>query len=174
MADEYQERYAAHQLKKKETLFQIIMERHSDRVYSDQPVEESLINGLIEAIDKCPTSCNRKAISIRSVSDRDRKSLLGGLLVGGIGWIHRASHVLLIFADPLAYKAGDEIKYMPYLDAGAALHQIYLCCAAFGLKCCFANPNIRDFNKDHFEKVFGSGLFCGAMAIGHEYKKEEK
>jgi len=162
----HQQRYLAHQLRKKETLIKIIKERHSDRIFSDKPVDERIIKEIVDSIEYCPSSCDRKAVSIQVVTDRDQKALLGGLLVGGVGWIHRASCVLLITANQEAYKAGKEIVFMPFLDGGVVAYHLYLMCTYYGLKCCFCNPNIRDFNQEHFKKVFGNKIFCGAMAIG--------
>ena len=36
-----------------------------------------------------------------------------------------------------------------------------------GLATAYVNPSIREFNRDHFKKLFGEGIFCGAIAIGH-------
>ena len=165
--DIYQERYQTHQQKKKECLQEIIKNRHSDRVFSNKIIEDNTIKNLILDTKKCPSSCNRQAINFLSVISRDYKDLLGGVLVGGVGWIHRASHILLIFADPLAYKANNEKDFMPYLDAGIVVQQLYLTTTSWGLKCCFVNPNIRDFNKRHFEEIFSEQIFCGAFAIGY-------
>lgn len=164
----YQERYLAHQLRKKDVLIKIIKARHSTRMFSDKQVDQKIIDEIVESINYCPSSCDRKAIRIDIVADRDKKALLGGLLVGGTGWIHRADKVLLIFADQIAYRAGDEILFMPYLDGGVVLYHLYLMATYYGLKCCFCNPNIRDFNQDHFKKVFGNKMFCGAIALGYE------
>ena len=126
MTDEYQKRYQAHQNRKKQTLIEIMKQRHSNRMFSDVVISDDTIEKLVASIDMCPSSCGRKAISIMTVRDRDKKALLGGLLVGGVGWIHRADTILLIFADQIAYKAGDEIKFMPYLDAGVVIEHLYL------------------------------------------------
>lgn len=166
MEDAYQERYLAHQKRKKDVLISIINERHSNRVFSDAALNPTIINALIESAQKCPSSCDRHGVKLSLVTDRDKKALLGGLLVGGVGWIHRAPAVILLIADPLAYKAGNEIEYMPYLDAGVIVGQLYLYATALDLHCAYANPNIRDFNKGHFSEVFGPGIFCGAFAVG--------
>lgn len=168
MADPYQDRYLAHQLKKKDTLIKIMQKRYSERIFSDKPVEQDKINQILASKQWCPSSCNRQAVSVGVVDDRDKKALLGGLLVGGVGWIHRAPTVLLLFADPVAYKAGDEINYMPYLDMGVVVQQFLLMATALGLKTAFSNPNIRDINKEHFHKVFGDGIFGGAIAVGYK------
>lgn len=165
--DKYQLRYEAHQARKAKVLEEIMKERHSDRVFEKTEVDRNKIDKMFEAIDLCPSSCSRKAIYTILVVERDEKELLGGVLIGGIGWINRAPAIMLIFADPVAYKAGKEIEFMPFLDAGVVVEQLYLVAATLGLKCCFCNPNIRDMNKKHFAEVFGDGIFCGAFAFGN-------
>ena len=169
--DKYQKRYVAHQERKKQVLIEIMKARHSERMFSDQLVDESIIKELIDCTKLCPSSCDRHGVYTIIVTDRDEKALLGGILVGGVGWIHRAPAILLIMADPVAYKAGDEIKFMPYLDAGALISPLYLTATANKLACCFVNPNIRPMNQKHFAEVFGNGMFCGAFAVGHKYEK---
>lgn len=169
MEDEYQVKYLAHQQRKKDVLVQIMKERHSNRMFSDERVEQEHIDALLDAKEFAPSSCDRQAVQITVVDDRDKKALLGGILVGGVGWIHRAPVILLLIADPVAYKAGDEITYMPYLDAGCVIQQLYLTATALNLHCAYANPNIRDMNKQHFSDTFGEGVFCGAFGIGHPY-----
>lgn len=163
----FQERYLAHQLRKKKILIKIMKKRYSERMFSDRPIPEKDIKNIIKTLQYCPSSCNRQAVTIRSVTERDEKALLGGLLVGGVGWVHRAPVILLLMADREAYIAGDEVTYMPYLDAGVMVQQLWLATTAYGLKCAFVNPNIREMNKDHFNRIFGNKLFCGALAIGY-------
>lgn len=169
--DRFQLRYTKHQLRKKKLLIEIMKIRHSDRMFSDKSISTKDIDTLKTAFSLCPSSCDRKAISLVFIDDKDKKNLLGGLLVGGIGWIHRASHIILIFADKKAYKAKGEIKFMPYLDAGVVIQQLYLSSSTINLASCFCNPNIRNFNRHHFENIFGDDIFCGAFAIGYKYEK---
>ena len=168
--DKYQERYTKHQERKKNVLVEIMKQRHSDRMFGDTPLPRKLVESLLKVTDYCPSSCNRKGVYPLAVYDRDSLALLGGLLVGGVGWIHRAPAVVLLFADPLAYKAPGEVEYMPYLDAGVMVQQLYLVATAMGLSCCYVNPNIRVANKDFFAQRFGSHIFCGAFAIGYPYE----
>jgi nitroreductase len=172
MEDRYQKRYLAHQKRKKDVLVEIMKERHSNRRFSDKEVPEELIEELLEMKNLAPSSCDRKAILPIVVKERDAKALLGGVLVGGVGWIHRAPVIILLFADLVAYKAGDEYTYMPYLDAGCAIQQLYLTATAQGLHCAYSNPNIREENKDFFNKRYGGErlLFCGAFAVGFPLK----
>lgn len=169
MKDKFQQRYLVHQKRKKKILMEIVKERHSTRIFADKEVNPEVLCKIKDSLKFCPSSCDRKAIHIDFVCARDLKNLLGGLLVGGVGWVHRAPYIGLIFAHKEAYKAGDEIAYMPYLDAGVVVQQLYLTVTDLGLKGCFVNPNIRDYNKAHFNFVFNGEqkVFCGAFAFGY-------
>ena len=165
--DIYQERYLKHQQDKKAELIQIMKDRHSNRRFSDRPVPQEAIDALLEAADLSPSSCDRKAIKVKIITDKDQKALLGGILVGGVGWIHRAPVILLVTADPVAYKSDAEKTFMPYLDGGVVSEQLALMATALGIHGCFANPNIRDFNLDHYHKIFGPEILTMAFAIGY-------
>lgn len=166
MSDVYQQRYAAHQARKREVLRRLLEERHSERVFGEREVTEDDLASVMEAMVSAPSSCGRHAMVVTTVRGRDGLALLGGLLVGGVGWIHRAPVVLLFHADPLAYKAGNEVEWMPYLDAGVMVGMMQLAATSTGLVSCFVNPNIRERNRAHFEATFGSGVYCGALAVG--------
>lgn len=169
--DVYQERYLAHQARKREVLRELLLERHSERAFADRPVTDDELALVVEAAERAPSSCGRRGVAVRVVRGRDDLALLGGLLVGGVGWIHRAPVVLLLYADPAAYKAPGELAYMPYLDAGVMVGQMYLAAEAAGLRCCYVNPNIRDRDRAHFVAVFGDGVYCGALAVGWPRKE---
>jgi nitroreductase len=174
--DQYQQSYLAHQQRKKEVLIQLIEERHSERMFSDKEVDEETLQQLLETRVAAPSSCDRHGVHLSVERERDRKALLGGLLVGGTGWIHRAPLILMLWADPLAYKAGNERDWNTYLDAGFLGEQLFLYATALGLRACFVNPQVRDFNKPHFQQTFGAlfgdpedpaeGIYCGCLAIG--------
>lgn len=164
--DVFQARYVAHQARKRQVLAELLAERHSDRVFAERPVEPELLADVLQVVEQAPSSCDRRGVSVTAVTDRDGRALLGGLLVGGVGWVHRAPAVLLLFGDEAAYKAPGEAAWMPFLDAGVIVGHMYLAAVAVGLRCCFVNPNIRDRDRDHFAAVFGEGIFCGALAVG--------
>lgn len=164
--DCYQERYVAHQARKREVLRRLLEERHSERVFVEREVTEGDLVPVMDAATSAPSSCDRRGVVVTVVRGRDELALLGGLLVGGVGWIHRAPVVLLLHGDPAAYKAPGEIDYMPYLDAGVMVGMMQLAAQAAGLRSCFVNPNIREHNRAHFRHMFGTGVYCGALAVG--------
>lgn len=172
MTDVHQERYLKHQKRKAGVLAQVLEERHSTRRFSPEPVGDEVMSLVFQAIETAPSSCDRRGVRHQLVCDRDRKALLGGVLVGGVGWVHRAPVVILLHADEVAYKAPGELEYMPYLDAGVVVGQVYLAAQEAGLKVCYINPQIRDFNRQHFAGVFGPGVYCGAIAIGWPHESD--
>lgn len=169
--DKHQTRYAAHQERKRDVLMKIIEERHSERRFSGDVVGGGL-EDVLRAADRAPSSCDRRGVEYRLVNDRDGKALLGGLLVGGVGWIHRAPLVVLFFANPDAYKAPREIEWNPYLDTGVMAGQMQLAAESVDLKTCFVNPNVRESNQEFFSNTFGPGLFTGALAIGKPHPED--
>lgn len=187
--DVFQERYEAHQANKRSqlapqggetdwkaytpeeaaTFFGMLENRSSQRVYNASPVTEEEMAQLAEAMARCPSSCNRQAIFGRVITGREDKEFLSGLLVGGVGWSHRADKLVLLFADMRAYKSPVEQDFMPYLDAGAMIMTMYGASEMMGIGAAYINPNIRDANKAIFDMRFGGEnlRFCGAMALGH-------
>jgi len=174
--DIHQKRYSKHQAKKKGQLIEILQSRVSQRIFNNEPITGAEIMNITKAMAEVPNSCSRQSVYATVISDRIQKELLGGLLVGGVGWINRADKILLLFANGDAYKAPGEIKFMPYLDAGAVLMACYLICEDMNIGVCFANPNIRKQYKKYFTENFNKGelIFCGALAIGKYDKKAKK
>lgn len=187
--DPYQERYLAHLTRKETSLTPTVgdpkciahteedwaryinlqQERRTQRTFNGLPIKKEQINRLAEAIVLCPSSCNRQAIVIKMILEYEEKELLSGLLVGGVGWSHRADKILLLFADMTAYKSPAERDFMPYLDAGVMIKTIYDACEVLNIGAGYVNPNIRGANKDFFQQRFGAKnlRFCGAMALGN-------
>lgn len=165
--DKYQKRYKAHQERKAEVLKQIISERHSERRFGSDYID---IQPILDAFDEAPSSCDRKGCSYIIVNERDDKNFLAGVLVGGVGWAHRSQSIILLFADPMAYKAEGEIQYMPFLDAGVMVGQGLLAASANNIAACYINPNIRQSHRPFFEKIYGENVYCGAIAVGSKHE----
>lgn len=172
-----QHRYLLHQGKNKAGELAAIMKaRHSNRIFDKKEVENEVIQDLAESTKWTPSSCDRRAVRLKLITDRDDKALLNGLLVGGVGFVYRVPALFLIFADKDSYKAGDppgsEVDYNAPLDAGIIVQQLNLMATAKGLHCCFVNPQIRERNKEYFyanfkPKGWENPLFMGAFCFGY-------
>lgn len=175
----YQERYLAHQAKKKEmlqgkyeeeikytdeeieTVKNVFKNRNSSRVFNGWSVD---LEEVLEMVKTSPSSCDRKGVKYTIISEREDKDLLSGMLVGGVGWVHRADKIILLHTDMNAYLSPAEKDFMPYLDAGVMIQSFYLACEVLGLKVCYVNPNIRE--KEFFKQRFTEDKFLGAIIIG--------
>lgn len=174
--DIYQERYFTHQVKKKTQLTQLFESRVSQRIFNNNPITVEEIYTLLENCAAAPSSCNRQAVYTVIVTSREDKELLSGLLVGGVGWVHRADTIILLFASKEAYKAEGEISFMPYLDAGVVIAYLQLAAEDMNIGSAYINPNIRPRFKDFFSSTFNADndIFCGALALGHYDVKAEQ
>ncbi len=141
--------------------------RHSTRIFTDKELNADDISKITEAADLAPSSCNRKGVYPKYINFRDNKELLGGILVGGVGWIHRANLIILLVANNSAYK--ENLIFMKYLDAGFIAQNIWLECTDLGVGCCFVNPNVRDIHTSTLDMMFlkKDEVLCGVLAIGY-------
>jgi len=181
MPDIYQQRYLEHRerkkkfqteinktiysLKGKDLVFRVIKNRRSQRTFNKKPITKTEIRLLMESARFAPSSCNRQAIYIKILNE------IEDLLVGGKGWINNGNKIFLIFADMKAYKSPNEVDFMPYLDAGVVIENIYLMAEVLGIGVCFVNPNIKE--KIRFNNLYNkeNNRFCGAMVVGHYNQK---
>ena len=168
--DIYQKRYLDHQKRKANMLFEIMNERHSERVFDPNlGITYDEQQKLIDASRLAPSSCSRRAVSVIPEENRYNKNLLAGLLIGGTGWLHRAPIILMLWAEMEAYKSPNERIYMPYLDAGHISQSIQLTATSIGLGSCFCNPNcmyVDTLNSYFAPKDMTDPLFVGAIAVG--------
>lgn len=177
ITEQSQERYLLHQGKNKAgELAAIMKERHSHRIFDSKEVPQDVINLLADMCKYTPSSCDRRAIRLKLVTDRDDKALLNGLLVGGVGFVYRVPAIFLLFGDRDSYKAGDppgsEVDYNLPLDAGIIVNQLWLSAISNGLHATYVNPQIRERNKKYFYDTFSpkgwsNPEFMGAFCFGY-------
>jgi len=155
---------------------QLVQSRVSQRIFNGERIGDNELDFIKEAIVNTPSSCNRQAVQIKIIRHTEDKERLEELLVGGSKWISKADIIILLLADMEAYKSPAEVNFMPYLDAGFIGMSVYYASEVLGLGCCFVNPNIREENKETFDKIFNKkGLrMCGAIALGHYDKRAYK
>lgn len=165
--DTYQQRYLAHQAKKRQQLVQIFSERTSQRIFNNLPIADQTLEEILAHAALAPSSCNRQGVYAQVHRSREQKEILSGILVGGVGWVHRADAVILLFSAKNAYKAEGEIAFMPFLDAGVTLAYLLLTGETHGIGMAYVNPNIRKCYQGIFQQLYGDDIFCGAVACGH-------
>ena len=118
----YQERYLAHQKRKKESLQgkyekektysakevkivkEVFKNRNSSRVFNGEGV---YLKEILEMVETSPSSCDRKGVSYKIIEERADKDLLSGLLVGGV---LGNRDIILLYSD--TYKSPAEKDFM--------------------------------------------------------------
>lgn len=187
MIDKYQERYLAHQERKRAQLMHgehellqhytpglqaahslLLENRRSQRIFNSEPIHDDVLKEILTAATYAPSSCNRHGIELLPIRDKVYKELLGGLLVGGVGWVHRADTIVLFMANKEAYKSPNEKEFMHYCDVGFTATYMWLKAESLGVGASYINPNIRSELKQTFATMFEDGnIFCGALALGY-------
>lgn len=186
----YQERYLKHQAKKKEqlaigkgekctplptnaTLQRVLSFRRSQRVFNGENIPDSVFNQILESATTAPNSCNRHGIRMKVVAERYDKEFVSGLLIGGVGWIHRADKIVSFWADKTAYASPNEKAFMHYCDVGFTAMNMWLTAESLNVGASYINPNTA--HPDVLAKYFGASnhIFCGALVFGY-YDKDKR
>ena len=118
---------------------------HSDRSYKSDPIPDDILDSIIEAAHRAPTSINTQEVSIIVVKDAGRRIRISEL-AGGQPWIAKAPVFLLLVADLYktriaAEKAGitQEIQHSlegviaSVTDVGIALGALMVAARSYGL-----------------------------------------
>lgn len=190
----YQERYLKHQQKKRNqlafsegekakpytlrersVLADVLGRRRSQRVFIQKEIPDDVLESVLASATIAPNSCNRHGLRLRVVRNQTEKDLLTGVLVGGIGWVHRANAIILFLADPVAYASPNEKDFMHYCDVGFTAMSMWLTAETHNIGVSYINPNIREENKELFKERFsGESIFCGALALGYYERRALK
>ena len=185
MTDKYQDRYLDHQESKKRVLdgdfssgnkkkitdsfSMIVNRRRSIRAFTSKVIDGKTLQKIIEDINNVPSSCNRRAVKMKIISDAHRKEDLDLILRGGNMWLRKADSVILFFADMSAYKSPNEVMFMPYLDAGMMMMTACYSAESQGVGSCIVNPNMSQGGELIFREEFNRRGYklCGAVVLGY-------
>lgn len=82
---------------------ELLTQRRSERNYTDEPVSEAMLEAILLAGQRAPTTMNSQNISVVVVRDAAKRARIAEL-AGGQPWIAKAPVFLCIVAD--YYKTG--------------------------------------------------------------------
>lgn len=151
-------------------LMNLLRGRRSRRVFKDVPLtaEEKALIG--EAAQYAPSSCNRQTLDLIFVEDQDLRVKVSRSIPGGYQFFHEAPCILILVSDAGDYRYPDD-RVVPYVDASAAVQNIYLICETMGLGCCwgsmFSHGSVID--EPAFRKLLRipeTHLIVASLAIG--------
>ncbi len=119
-------------------LDKVLRERQSIRKWKQKKVEKKLLIKLIDAARFAPNSCNRQTLKFLLIQKKNSIKLIANSLVGGIGFAHLASVIILVLADTRYYSIPIE-RHTPFLDGAAAIQNILLKAHELGLGAVWIN-----------------------------------
>lgn len=142
-----------------EEFLALLINRQSDRRYSDKPVEKEKLERIIMAGRMAPSACNAQPWKIIVVDDPElRKSLAGAAsakLLGMNTFVSEAPVLIVIVREQanITSKIGGTVKNKDYslIDIGIASENICLQAEAEGLGSCM----IGWFDEKKVQKLLG-------------------
>lgn len=113
-------------------VFECIKSRHSIRGYSEQEVEDSLIEKLIQAAIYAPSGENGQPWKFKIITDKTLINTISDLSAYG-KWMRTAPCFIGVYLDKAS--SYDYIKDMQ--SCGAAIQNMLLCANSLGLGSCW-------------------------------------
>jgi nitroreductase len=135
-------------------------QHRSVRSYSDKPVSEDLVEGLVGAAQSAATSSNLQMWSIVSVQDPERRSAIAELCAGYkhvksapwfFAWLadhHRLRYAAGLVGEEAAGLGYTEFLIMAVIDAALAAERFVCAAESIGLGICYIGAL-----RDHAAKV---------------------
>ena len=126
------------------TMLELIRTRQSDRSYSDKPVENEIIDRILEAGRMAPSACNTQPWKFIIVNDPELKTRLSeaasARLLGMNSFVNQAPLLLVVIREKanMSSRIGATVKNKDYslIDIGIASENICLQARAEGIGSC--------------------------------------
>jgi nitroreductase len=151
-------------------LMNLLRGRRSRRLFKDVPLTNDEKALICEAAQYAPSSCNRQTLDLIFVEDEELRKKVARSIPGGYQFFHLAPCILILVSDAGDYRYPDD-RVVPYVDASAAVQNIYLVCETMGLGCCwgsmFSHGSVID--ESSFRKLLripDTHLIVASLAVG--------
>jgi len=148
---------------------QLAKNRHSIRVFSKLPVDESLIREAANIAKKTPSVCNRQTTSIFVYGGEEQKKQILALQNGNRGFGHLASHIVAVTSDLQCFIGTGE-RNQAYVDGGLMAMSFVYALQSLGIGSCFLNWSVTADLDMEIKKVAGipaSHVIVTLIAIGN-------
>jgi nitroreductase len=141
------------------TMLELIRTRQSDRSYSDKPVENEIIDRILEAGRMAPSACNTQPWKFIVVNDPELKTRLSeaasARLLGMNSFVNQAPLLLVVIREKanMSSRIGATVKNKDYslIDLGIASENICLQARAEGIGSCM----IGWFDEKQVKNILG-------------------
>jgi FMN reductase [NAD(P)H] len=83
----------------------VLEDHRSDRAFTDEPVSDAVLDAIIRAGHRAPTSCNGQHVSVVTVRDNEKRARIAEL-AGKQPWVAKAPVFLTVVLDLYKLNAG--------------------------------------------------------------------
>ena len=134
-------------------LDELIKTRVSVRKFKDKEVSDEIINQVIDSAKFAPSSCNRQALKLLIVKNKEGRAFLGDHVIGGMGFAKNAACLIVVLVDCRQYP--ESFRHLAYIDTGLWTMNLLLKSELLGLSTCPINFLMSKKKQSLFYKKFG-------------------
>lgn len=131
----------------------IISSRHSTRAFSDEIINETVINEAIRLANYAPSACNRQPIKVYCALGKENARKINELLTGNKSFTDSVNNFAIITSDR-AYFAGDE-QYQWYVNGGIYLGYFIEALHSLGIGSCIMQWFAFSKNEKKLKTLLG-------------------
>lgn len=153
-----------------EQLLDLMKQRRSRRIFANIPLTDHDKKTITTAALLAPSSCNRQTIDLIFVEDKKIKSFIASTIPGGFQFFDRAPCIVVFISNAGDYRYPDD-RVVPFVDAAAAIENVYLVSETMGLGCCWGSyasfgSVMREKEVRRQLSIPETHLIVGSLAIG--------
>lgn len=138
--------------------FEVVDRRHSVRKFTEEPVDRCLLDKIVEAASKAPSSRNSHSSSFMIIEDKDTLEALSRMRDSGSSLIAGAAAAILILGDATLTDL-----WVDNCAISATFAQLAV--TACGLASCWVHVNGREVRKDDPSAGLADGYVADLLGI---------
>ena len=133
--------------------FEFAHKRHSVRWYSEEKIDDNVLQKAIELAQTAPSACNRQSTKVYIIENKEKKQYVLQLQNGNRGFGHLADKILLITSDMKCWNFGHRV--FAYLDAGIYIQNLLYSLHYYHIAACTLNTNLSIKKQLYLRKLIG-------------------
>ncbi len=121
--------------------FEVVDKRHSVRKYADGPVERAILDKIVEAASKAPSSRNSHSSAFMIIEDKDTLVAMSKMRDSGASPLAGAAAAIIVLGDP-------SLTDLWIDNCAISATMVHLAATASGLASCWVHISGRQLKKE--------------------------
>ncbi len=146
-----------------------LLNRHSVRQYTDEPIDDDTIKRIVRNSRECSNVCNRQTVKVYAFNDFDTVQELLTYQAGNAGFRQEIRTLFIVTANMAEMNLIGE-RYQGWIDGGIFAQTLALSIHAEGLGACFLNWSVEKETDIALRERVGipdNELVITFMSAGH-------